>query len=215
MSKNISNLQLETLDKTRQDLLKSLIPVVKDFVLGGGTALSLQIAHRLSFDFDFFSEKALTKNLLETASKSLSIENIVVDTTSELTFFTKADIKITFLHYPFKEFFKDKLIFDGLALFSVEQIAYQKAYTVGRRGEYRDYFDLYSILINGYIPFSNLISQTKKIYESVFDEKMFLQQLVYFDDLLNLEIIPTSNKQFPDPENIKKYFEKLVAEYIA
>lgn len=55
MSNNISNIHLELLDKARQEVLQKLIPVTANFVLGGGTALTLQLAHRKSFDFDFFS----------------------------------------------------------------------------------------------------------------------------------------------------------------
>lgn len=32
-----------------------------DFCLAGGTALALQIGHRISVDFDFFSEKEIIK----------------------------------------------------------------------------------------------------------------------------------------------------------
>ncbi len=54
MTKNISNLHLELLDNKRQELLEQLIPLTEGFVLGVGTALALQLAHRKSFDFDFF-----------------------------------------------------------------------------------------------------------------------------------------------------------------
>ena len=37
----------------------------ESFYLVGGTALALQIGHRLSIDFDLFSEKALPQNLLQ------------------------------------------------------------------------------------------------------------------------------------------------------
>jgi hypothetical protein len=41
---------------TTLELLKSLmkIPSLSDFYLGGGTALSLHLGHRLSIDLDFF-----------------------------------------------------------------------------------------------------------------------------------------------------------------
>ena len=65
MKLDTSKLHLDILDKTRQDLLKKIMPVAKYFVLGGGTALSLQIAHRKSFDFDFFSEIEIAKDLKE------------------------------------------------------------------------------------------------------------------------------------------------------
>ena len=62
MTTNISKIRLESLDKPRQDLLNRLIPILAgDFILGGGTALTIQINHRQSFDFDFFSSLFTTR----------------------------------------------------------------------------------------------------------------------------------------------------------
>lgn len=213
MHKNILNPHLEILDKVRQGLLKKLLPFTKDFVLGGGTALVLQINHRKSFDFDFFSSFPIEKSLIEKISNSLTIGNISVDNADELTFFTDNDIKVTFLYYPFPHAFPLETLENGLQLFSVKDIAVKKAYTIGRRGEYRDYLDLYSILKNEYMNLSEVISCAKKIYGSVFEEKIFLEQLVYFGDLLNFEIIP-ADKPLPKPEEVEHFFEDLVKAYI-
>lgn len=145
--------------------------------------------------------------------KVLEIQNIAVDTSKELTFFTKDDVKITFLYYPFKPFNKISKMENGLSLFPIAEIALQKAYTIGRRGEYRDYFDLYFILKNDYIKLNQLISNAKKVYGNVFDEKIFLEQLVYFRDLLSFEIISVDSKVLPKPKEVKQFFENLVKNY--
>lgn len=214
MSNNISNIHLELLDKDRQGVLQKLIPFTIDFVLGGGTALTLQLAHRKSFDFDFFSSVQIPKKLLEKLSTVLPIENIVVDGLDELTFFTIDTIKITFLYYPFKPLFEHIKTEGGLRLFPIKEIALQKAYTIGRRGEYRDYFDLYTILKGRYIDLKELTSGAKQVYNAVFDEKMFLEQLVYFGDLRSFDITPVSKIQLPAPDEIKQYLESLVKTYI-
>lgn len=214
MNKNISSLHLEILDNKRQELLKKLLPYTKDFVLSGGTALALQLAHRKSFDFDFFSLSPIPKRFLEELSKDIKIENIVVDTSDELTFFTKDNIKITFLYYPFKPQFKILELENGLSIFPVPEIALQKAYTIGRRGEYRDYFDLYTILKDQYISLNEIISGAKSVYGNVFDEKIFLEQLTYFGDMQNFNIIPVSKTQLPKSEEVKHFFVELVKTYI-
>lgn len=214
MNKNTLNLHLETLDKERRELLQKLLLCTKDFVLGGGTALAFQLNHRKSFDFDFFSQTALNKKLLTSLSKTIKINNLTVDTPDELTLFTKNNIKLTYLYYPFKPFYQVKIMGNGLKIYPVEEIALQKAYTVGRRGEYRDYFDLYTILKNQYLDLKEIVTNAKKVYGSIFDEKMFLEQLVYFDDLSNFNIIPTLEKIFPTPKEVKIYFEELVNNYI-
>jgi len=214
MNKNISNIQIDILDNQRRELLTSLIPFTRDFVLGGGTALALQLAHRKSFDFDFFSLEPISKKLLEKLSQNLSIGNIVIDNADELTFFTKEDIKISFLYYPFGPYFEVLKTKDKLRIFSVQEIALQKTYAIGRRGEYRDYFDLYTILKNEYINLNKLISLSKKVYPGLFDEKLFLEQLVYFGDITNFDVIPASGEALPKPETVKEYFERLVEKLI-
>lgn len=215
MNKSISNLHLETLDKKRQELLKKLLPFSRGFVLGGGTGLALQINHRKSFDFDFFSQSEISDKLLEKISREIAIDNIAVDTKDELTFFTKDGIKVTFLYYPFKPLFEPIEGNDGILLFPIKEIALQKAYTVGRRGEYRDYFDLYTILKDTYSTLDETLKAARQVYNSVFDEKIFLQQLVYFDDLRSFEITPPSNRTVPSKDDIKQYFEQLVKNYVA
>lgn len=221
MNKNTSNIHLEVLDKERQELLEKLAQFLKgfnsgkvQFILGGGTALTLQITHRKSFDFDFFCQVEIPKSLIEKLSRKISIANISIDSYDELTFFTKSEIKITFLNYHFPHAFPLLTLENGLQLFSVKDIAIKKAYTVGRRGEYRDYFDLYTILKNNHINLAELISETKKIYGSVFEEKIFLEQLVYFGDLLNFDIVPVSSKPVPEPEEIKRFLAELVNNYL-
>lgn len=214
MTNNISNIHLELLDKERLGVLQKLIPFAVDFVLGGGTALALQLAHRKSFDFDFFSSSQIPKKLLENLSTILPIGNIVVDTLDELTVFTTSNVKITFLYYPFKPLFEHIKLEGGLRLFPVKEIALQKAYTIGRLGEYRDYFDLYTILKGEHTGLKEIIAGGKQVYNGAFDEKLFLEQLVYYGDLLSFNVTPISKIKLPTPDEIKQYFENLVKTYI-
>ena len=46
----------EVLDEKRRELLPALGVFKKDFYLAGGTALALQIGHRISIDFYFFTQ---------------------------------------------------------------------------------------------------------------------------------------------------------------
>ena len=52
------------LNKKRRDILLLLHNFKKDFYLAGGTALALQLGHRDSIDFNFFSLKNLNTNKL-------------------------------------------------------------------------------------------------------------------------------------------------------
>ncbi len=214
MNKDISKIHLEILDKKRQELLATLLPYTKDFILGGGTALALQLNHRESYDFDFFSSTSIKNNLIEKLSQTIKIATISVDSPDELTFFTEDEIKVTFLHYPFGHSFPLEQIENGLKIFSIKDITIKKAYTIGRRGAYRDYFDLYTILKGDHISLQELIKETKKIYGSVFEEKIFLQQLVYFGDISDFAIITINSQPIPKPKEVEQFFEDLVKSYL-
>lgn len=214
MNQNISKIHLEILDSKRQELLAKLSTKFTDFVLGGGTALALQITHRQSFDLDFFHEKEISRNLLLEIKKTISIDKVVRDNADELTLYIN-EIKVTFLSYPFPKIFQNEEKDNGLKYFLVKNIATQKAYTIGRRGFWRDYFDLYSILKTGSSSIKEIISGASEVYGGVFNPKIFLEQLVYFDDLDDLTIIPLKNHTRPDPKEVKEYLKEKVKEYLS
>lgn len=69
-----------------------------EFYLAGGTALALQIGHRISVDFDLFSDQELPANILEQIKrtfKNFSIE-ITYRSPEQLNVLING-IKITFL----------------------------------------------------------------------------------------------------------------------
>lgn len=215
MKTSISNLHLEILDDTRKAALEKILPFTESFVLGGGTALSLQIAHRLSFDFDFFSQKEIKKSLLEKISQTVSVKEVLVRSIDELTFLDSNDIKYTFLNYYFPNCY-DILEYDnGMKLFSIKEIAVKKAYTIGRRGVYRDYFDIFAILKDNYSSLKEINENAQKVYQGVFSPKLFLEKLVYFNDLPDFDISPLDSTKDISPDAVKQFLEKAVRDYLA
>ena len=214
MKLDTSKLHLDILDKTRQDLLKKIMPVAKYFVLGGGTALSLQIAHRKSFDFDFFSEIEIAKDLKEKIVKKITIEEITVDTGDEFTFYSTDKVKFTFLFYYYRSYFDIFEFKNGLKIFSVKEIAVKKAYTIGHRGVYRDYFDLFTIFKGKYINLYEIITGAESVYKGLFNSKLFLEQLVYFKDLPDFDITSINNQQIPSKDEVKQFLEEEVRKYL-
>lgn len=87
LKKDIGESQIKEIFFTSPQIGK-LIPFTGGFVLGGGTALSLQLTHRKSFDFDFFSQSPIPKNFLNKLTDTIQVENIAVDSADELTLFT-------------------------------------------------------------------------------------------------------------------------------
>lgn len=195
-------------------LLENLSAVLGDFVLGGGTALALQIVHRQSFDFDFFTEKEVPRHLLEKIQREIVVTRVSRDTVNELTFYSD-NIKITILFYPFEKVFKDIQIENKLKYFPLKTIAVQKAYTIGRRGVWRDYYDLFSILKSGFPSLKGIIQKATDFYGAVFNPKIFLEQLVYFGDINDFEIVPINKRGIIEPEKVKSFLEKEVKKYLS
>ena len=214
MKVDISKLHLELLDESRQQLLSILLPFSKGYVLGGGTALSLQIAHRVSFEVAFFSQKPISRNVVDTLSKKLVIKEVMVHSEDELTFLDSHNIKCTFLYYYFPNAYSVLEFETGLDMFSVQDIAVKKAYTIGRRGVYRDYFDLYTILKNSYISLEEIIASAERVYQGVFNAKLFLEQLVYFKDLPDTDITFATKDTSVTPNIVQEYLESEVKNYL-
>jgi len=97
------------------------------------------------------------------------------------------DVKVTFLKYPFPTF-DPFVIHENVTLLSVREIAATKAYTIGRRGSYKDYVDLYFILFEGRAILTEIIARAEKKFALDFNSRLFLEQLVFLDDVEVTEI---------------------------
>ena len=154
-----------------------------EFYLAGGTSLALQIGHRVSVDFDLFTDEKIKRTLLPFVEKIFSPlpQRILVNNSRELTL-SVDEVKLTFLHYPFPPLLP-LLVTPQLPLLSVKEIAATKAYTIGRRGTLKDYVDIYTIIAGGYTHLPDIIELAARKYGEAFDPRLFLEQLAYFDDL--------------------------------
>jgi hypothetical protein len=159
------------------------------FYLAGGTALALQIGHRISVDFDLFSQREIPPTLLPKVRRVFTDHSCLVSVNNpeELTIFVN-EVKVTFLRYPYPVVL-DLVIQDGLPLFSIKEIAATKAYTIGRRGSYKDYIDLYVVLKERHASLREVIEIAEKKYASEFHGRLFLEQLVYLEDIEDTEIL--------------------------
>ena len=95
-----------------------------DFYLAGGTALALQIGHRVSVDFDLFSDHEIDRALLSQLRRLFGGTSEIaplVNNVDELTVLVNG-VKITFLRYPFpvREAF---VMYDNVPLLSIGEIA--------------------------------------------------------------------------------------------
>src|SRR3984893_13235342 len=116
----------------------------------------------------------------------LAERGLMVSNTDELTVLVD-DVKITFLKYPFPTF-DPFVIYEQVPLLSVREIAATKAYTIGRRGAYKDYIDLYFTLSEQHATLTDIIDIAEKKFGFEFNSRLFLEQLVFLDDVEDTDI---------------------------
>jgi len=176
----------ETITSKQREILRR-VPIPPDSYMAGGTALALQIGHRMSVDFDFFSSEPPARNLLELVEKRFdSPISVVVNEPQQLTVNVEG-VGITFLHYPFHVLFPF-VEYEGVRLLCPKEIATTKAYTLGRRATFKDYVDLYFLFKENYIGLSETIKLAEKKYGDGFNARLFLEQLVYLEDVSEMNI---------------------------
>ncbi len=200
------------LDKKRKAILPLLKNFKKDFYLAGGTALALQIGHRDSVDFDFFSQKDInTIKLFQQIKKVFSEHKIlkVQEEINTLTVLIDDKVKLSFFTYKYK-LIKKIVVEKYLRLASLEDIACMKLNAIISRATLKDYIDLYFILHR--VKFKHLLKIMKKKYLDI-DINLVLKSLIYFEDIKK-EPIKFKNKMKVDFENVKKFLIKEVKEII-
>jgi len=99
-------------------------------------------------------------------------------------------------------------------IFDIRDLATAKAYAIGRRGVWRDYFDVYFLLKSRKVGLEDLLKMSKKRYGSLFSKKLFLEQLCYFDDINDFSIEYDGGQEKFDKEDIKKCLVKVVKDFV-
>ena len=121
------------------------------------------------------------------------------------------NIEISFVCHPYKPLQKF-IETDSISLFHLDDLAANKAITIGKRGAWRDYVDLFFLLRKKLYSIDTLITLAEKKFAGMFSEKLFLEQLVYFDDL-DIATIVFIKESYKEKE-IKSFLEKQVEEYV-
>ena len=194
--------------KSEQKEIFNKLKHFPEFYLVGGTALALQIGHRISVDFDLFSEKEISPKLLDKVQKIFNGREmeIVINHSEQLSIKVNG-IKIDFVRYNFRPL-ADLLDFGGVKLLSVPEIAAAKAYTLGRRITFKDYIDLYFILSKNFSSLPEIIAICIKKYKNEFNERLFLEQLISVEEAEETPI--EFLRKFPTKDEMMGFFQKEI-----
>jgi len=200
----MSKIYPEILDPIRKKVY-DLLKVFSDIgYLAGGTALALQLKHRISYDFDVFVSNAIDNTLRQRLSALFPEASSSLNTADQINLRTKENINVSFIWYYFP-LLTPLIQTDSLPLAAVPDIAADKAQTIGRRAIWRDYVDIYWLLKTKIFDLATIIELAQKKFKGEFNSSLFLEQLVYFDDLT---VVPIEFYSSPPQVDVIKDFLK-------
>jgi len=173
--------------------------------LAGGTALALQLGHRISLDLDFFTQESFEE--LTIANRLRDLGNFNQDTLNWRTVmgtFEGAKFSLFYYEYPLVE----KMVeYEGIRMVQPPDISAMKLLAISDRGARRDFVDLYWM--------RDLFS-LEQVFEwygvkfGQLEERKYhlLRGLQYFEDAEKQDM-PAMLKPV-DWDEVRVYFEKEV-----
>lgn len=187
--------------------------VVADFYLVGGTALALQIGHRVSVDLDFFSPQEFDLDYtLAKLGKHFKLDSIRLNRTNVL--YRLNGIKTEFVYYAYAPS-KPLLEWNGIKLLDAEDIGLFKLLALLGRHNKKDIVDLYFI-DKEVLPLEELFIRLTKQFERG-DVNLFKQlELLFDDETINNTEMPQMLKPFDFEtgyEEVKGKIRKAIGDY--
>lgn len=213
-------LYYNTVNQSLKDILQLLMvsPYFDSFRLVGGTALSLQVGHRMSVDIDLFSDAAYGSidfnaidNYMETHFPYIDHSSTDIPGIGKSYYAgnqQENSIKIDVFYTD--TFIQSPIIEDGIRLASVGEIIAMKVDVIQRGGRKKDFWDLHELLPKYGI--REMLSLHQKRYEFAHDEIHILRKFTDFT-LANDDFTPLClrGKHW---EFIKEDIEYAVSEYL-
>ena len=176
--------------------------ILDNAYLAGGTALALQIGHRISYDLDFFTDKKFRAQIF--LKKISQLELYRHERVSWGTILGKlGDVKFSVFYYPYP-LLKKPIRFENINIAGIADIAAMKIAAVSERGTKRDFIDLYFILQK--ITLSKTLNFYDKKYQKLSSNLIHIKKsLVYFQDA-EKDPMPKMIKDIKWPK-VKEFFE--------
>lgn len=142
-------------------VLRSLKKIVKKYqgTLAGGTALALNIGHRVSDNLDFYTDTFFNVgSVVSDIRKTGRHFNIISEEDGYL--FAEVDgIKFSLREYDYS-FIQEAISFEGIPIADVLDIVTMKLFAVSHNGTKGDYVDIYFVLKS--VPFSDIAEHMVK-----------------------------------------------------
>ena len=181
----------EVLPAAQKAVLQQLAPIVDQdgFYLGGGTAIALQLGHRRSIDFDWFTAQSFDDphqyaGTLRDRGLVWQLEQAAPGTLHG----TVDGVKVSFLYYQYPRL--EALLGipeHSCAMASLRDLSAMKLAAVAQRGSRKDFVDVWALAQHG-IDLGQMLASYQQKYATD-DIAHLLMALSYFDDA-ELEPMP-------------------------
>lgn len=177
--------RLDILPAPQRTLWPELKQIPASFILYGGTAVALQLGHRFSIDFDFFSFQEFDPKTLYETTPFLAGSQVIQLDANTLTCIADrdGDIKLSFFGLPHQKPVEQPIVAEdtGLPVASLLDLAATKMLTVQSRAQAKDYLDIHALIKAG-ITLPSALSAARLVYGPVFQPTPTLKALTYFED---------------------------------
>jgi hypothetical protein len=150
----------------------------RGFYMAGGTALALQIGHRTSLDFDFYTKKKFDSGKLYQELRKRFKEVILLQKAEETLIVRVNNIAVSFFYYSYPLIYP-AIEIDGILFASKQDIAAMKIIAISDRGTKRDFIDIYFLIKE--FSLKNIFNFVKQKYPD-FNIYIGLRGLTYFAD---------------------------------
>lgn len=142
-------LRTETVEPRALSVLKRLMqmPILQDFCLVGGTALSLRYGHRKSVDLDLFTTSPYDRDLvIEALVKEFGSSFVQIPSKATWAIFGFIDdVKVDLVKIPHARI-ADIVVEDDIRMYADADIAAMKVQAILGRGKKKDFWDMNELL---------------------------------------------------------------------
>jgi hypothetical protein len=178
----MSVLHWETVSPAMRRVLQGFgqTAISREFYLAGGTALALQLGHRLSIDLDFFSATQDIPSITEPLRTALKpfVPQLADSAWGNLVFLAEG-LRLGFYGYGY-ELVAPPESAEGIKLASVTDIALMKLDALLARASRKDFHDLYEICQQTSL--RTLLDLAPRKYPAMRDfEAQVARHMVYFE----------------------------------
>lgn len=174
--------RLESLPPAQRALWPALAAVPREFVLYGGTALALRLAHRESVDFDFFAHAPLDHGALDAALPWLARARTLQESANTRTVLADGDVKVSFFGaLGFGRVGEPEHVGNGaMRIASLHDLAGTKIKALLQRVEAKDYLDIHALLGAG-VRLETILGAAVALFGPAFNPIVACKALGYFE----------------------------------